>query len=130
MTTHFRTLEPSEPLQVAAHELLASSQQDFPVTEGERVIGVLTRGDLVRALQAEGPETRIGDVMRPASAVLSDTDQLDKSYDLLKEDGQASIPVVHEGRLVGMIGLENILDWMAVHGALTRSWRNRRHAPA
>src|SRR5687767_6084760 len=107
MTTRFRALETGEPLQVAAHELLTGAQQDFPVTEDQRVVGMLTRADLVRALAKDGPDTRIGDVMQPSAAVLSDTDQLEKSYELLNQDGRSSLPVVHEGKLVGMITLEN-----------------------
>ena len=122
MTTRFRALSPEDPVQVAAHEL-TSGQHDFPVTQGERVVGVLARADLVRALGEGRGNTRIRDVMRSACEVVAETDQLEKPYELLKDERCSSVPVVRDGRLVGMITLENILDWVMVRTALSRRWR-------
>ena len=43
---------------------VAGFQQDFPVVEGGRLVGVLTRNDLAAALARMRPETRVGDVMQ------------------------------------------------------------------
>jgi hypothetical protein len=47
MLTRYRTLFATDSVSKAVDELLAGSQQDFPVLEGERVAGVLRRNDLV-----------------------------------------------------------------------------------
>jgi Zn-dependent protease len=46
MLTDFRTLSPQDALRRAVDLLLSGSQHDFPVLDGERVVGVLTRADL------------------------------------------------------------------------------------
>jgi CBS domain-containing protein len=53
MMTRFRTLATHDPLTKAVQELLAGSQQDFPVIENDQPVGMLRRNDLVKAL-AEG----------------------------------------------------------------------------
>jgi hypothetical protein len=54
MMTRFRTLSVGDSLNKAVTELLAGSQQNFPVLENGQVAVILRRNDLVRAL-AEGP---------------------------------------------------------------------------
>ena len=64
MITDFRTLRPDDPLAQAVEHVLAGFQQDFPVVEDGRLVGVLTRNDLAAALGRHGPETRVGEVMQ------------------------------------------------------------------
>ena len=64
MITDFRALRPDDPLAQAVEHVVAGFQQDFPVVEDGRLVGVLTRNDLAAALGRYGPETRVGDVMQ------------------------------------------------------------------
>ena len=64
MLTDFQTVSPRDPLARAVELILAGSQQDFPVMDEGRVAGVLTRGDLLVALQRQGPDTLVAQVMR------------------------------------------------------------------
>ena len=50
MITRFETLAPTETLQRALAHMLAGFQQDFPVVEAGRVVGVLTRANLRKGL--------------------------------------------------------------------------------
>src|SRR6185437_9648888 len=43
MITDFRSLRPEDPLSRAVGFVLAGFQQDFPIVEEDRVVGVLTR---------------------------------------------------------------------------------------
>lgn len=120
MMTNFRTLRADDPLEVAAQELIHGSQQDFPVMDGDQVAGILTRDDLVAALAQIGPGRRVGEVMRPNCGVVAATDQLEKPYEMLRGQQCSTLPVVREGHLVGVITLENILEWVMVNTALRR----------
>ncbi len=64
MRTDFRTLAPEDTLARAVEHILAGCQQDFPVVEGGRVVGVLTRGDLLTSLAKEGQLALVADATR------------------------------------------------------------------
>ena len=87
---------------------------------GDQVVGILTRDDLVAALAKIGPGRSVGEVMRPDCGVVSATDQLEKPYEILRVQQCSTLPVVREGHLVGVITLENILEWVMVNTALRR----------
>src|SRR5208337_2564787 len=50
MITEFRTLRPDDTLDQAVEHIRSGFQQDFPVVEDGRLVGVLTRSDLTTAL--------------------------------------------------------------------------------
>src|SRR5919106_1229844 len=54
MQTRFETLAPSDRLARVVDLILSGSQQDFPVVEDGRFIGVLTREDFFKALAEQG----------------------------------------------------------------------------
>jgi predicted transcriptional regulator len=80
---------------------------------------VLTRQDLVRALGEAGPNVTVRRVMRSDCPIVPDNEQLERSFERLRQEGYSTLPVVHEGHLVGLITLDNILEWMMVHSALS-----------
>ena len=55
MLTDYRTLTGASTLQDARALLLTGSQQDFPIVDDGRVEGMLTRADLVAALERHAP---------------------------------------------------------------------------
>jgi len=62
MVTAFMSLETRHELQYAADLMLAGDQQDFPVLEGGRYLGMLARKDLIKGLREEGPTAPVGRV--------------------------------------------------------------------
>ncbi len=129
MITRFRSLSAHDSLNVAVSELLTGTQQDFPVVEGDDVVGVLARNDLVKALVEKGPETPVGQAMHANSTLITENDELEYCYGMLRQNGCSTLPVVRQGRLIGMISLENITEWLMVHSAL-RQTPQPSHAPA
>ncbi|MBN2489897.1 MAG: site-2 protease family protein [Planctomycetes bacterium] len=123
MITHFRALDAAEPLSVAVAELIAGEQQDFPVTgEGGRIVGVLTRADLLRALAEGRQDQPVASAMRAPCGHVRDTDMLDAVFLRMQTDSCSTMPVLDRGeRLVGLITLENLGEWMMIHNALGKA---------
>jgi Zn-dependent protease/CBS domain-containing protein len=120
MMTRFQTLSPDDSLQTAAQELLAGAQQDFPVLDDGRVVGLLCRDDLMRGLSEGGASLKVRDVLRSdvltvdSSAVLTDVIQQ------LQRDGCRALPVVQNGRLVGLLTAENLGELVSIRAAMNR----------
>jgi len=118
MVTEFHRLVESDHLGRVIEELLAGAQQDFPVLSDGRVVGMLFRQDLIKALKEHGPDVTVGRVMsRPCEAVDVD-ERLEQTHRRMQEAGCSALPVVRDGRLVGLITIENILEWTMVNSAL------------
>jgi Zn-dependent protease len=120
MITRFRSLAETDRLSKVVQELLSSDQQDFPVTRDGRVVGVLTRPDLIRGLTDRGPESTVEDAMQRDFDLVSDSDMLDRVFEPMRARSVRAVPVERNGELVGMLTLENIGEWMMINCALRR----------
>lgn len=128
MLTDFRTLQPDDTLAQAVEHILAGWQQDFPVVFGDHVLGVLTREDLMRALARGGVEAHVRDAMKRDVQMADSHDMLEKALALLHECNCRSLPVQHGGRLVGMLNVDNVGEFLMIQSALRRAQRGPRGA--
>ena len=118
MQTKFDTLSPSDNLARVANLILAGAQQDFPVAEDGRVIGVLTRDDFIKALSQNGQNAPVTRVMRRDLPTVDSHDMVETAVMRLQESGSKTLPVMHLGQLVGLITSENITEFLMIRSAL------------
>ncbi len=122
MLTEFHSIAPDDPLRHAVELVLAGSQQDFPVVAHGKVVGVLMRADLVSALAQRGSETRVADVMRSDVQSVEACEMLESAFARLQEGASRRLlPVMHEGRLVGLLTSENVGEFLMFQSALGRA---------
>jgi Zn-dependent protease/CBS domain-containing protein len=121
MLRRFRTLSVHDTLQHATDELLAGSQQDFPVIEDGQLRGILRRDDLVQGLKQSGREEEVGHVMSTNCTPVDAYDMLDRVMERMREQPCSTMPVVHNGQLVGLVTLENVGELMMIRSALRES---------
>ena len=55
MTRGAWTIDADAPIEAAAHEMAAHEVRRLPVMEKDRLVGVLSYGNLEQALHAKGP---------------------------------------------------------------------------
>ena len=118
MITDFRVLQPFEPLQQAAALVIAGTQQDFPVLDEGRVVGVLTRDAMVKALSQHGLGGLVGDAMNRSFQTVDVREMLEDAFGKLQECACPVLPVVDNGRLVGLLTPDNIGEFVMIRGAL------------
>jgi len=121
MMTRFRTLAAEDSLDSAIKELLAGSQQDFPVTNDGRVVGMLRRNDLVKALSEGRRSAQVGEVMTRECEAVDASVTLTTALEAMRGRECASTPVLADGRLVGLLTLENVSELVMVNTALKQS---------
>jgi len=120
MMTRYSTLSPDDTLGTAIEELLAGSEQDFPVVSDGHVVGVLLRKDVMRGLAEGGREARVGDVITSDCVIIEDSATLEEAFARMQEKNCTSVPVVRNNQLVGMLTLENVGELMMIASALRR----------
>ena len=119
MITDFHTLAPSDPLSRAVEYILAGFQQDFPVVEVDgKLVGVLTRADLIGALAARGPAAIVGDVMKRDFQTADPFEMAESALARLQESKCPCLPVLRQGRLVGILSADNLGEFVMIQAAL------------
>lgn len=118
MMTRFRALSPEDSLDTAIRELLADSQQDFPVVSLGTVVGILRRNDLVQALARGQKQASVGDVMCRKCQVVTGSDPLAQTLERMSQESCPTLAVVEGHGLVGLLTLENIGELVMVKSAV------------
>ncbi len=101
-----RTLEAQASAQEAGQHLVQPDVRAVYVCEDERFVGVVTRKTLVREVVAAGRnpgETEIGQIAEPAHWTLDPEVPLDEAFRFLEENDAERVPVIEDGRLVGVL---------------------------
>jgi Zn-dependent protease/predicted transcriptional regulator len=126
MLTRFRVLSASDPLATAVDELLAGSQQDFPVVDESGIVGVLRRQDLVKGLAEHGKQATVGSAMTRVCPAVDSAQPLQQAFEQLQSQGCTVAPVMESGRVVGLLTMENIGERVMVASALETEGQRAR----
>lgn len=118
MLTDFRTVGLRDSLARAVELILAGSQTDFPVVDDGRVVGILMRGDLLVALAQQGQEEPVANVMRRNFETVDSSEMLETAFARLQACECRTLPVMHGGRLAGLVTMDNVGEFLMIQAAL------------
>jgi Zn-dependent protease len=124
MLTDFQSLSPRDTLERAMQLILAGSQHDFPVIEDGRVVGILTRDDLIKGLSRFGQSVAVSSAMHPNPPEIDSYEMVEKAMTRLQESKVRMLPVTHAGQLVGLITADNISEFLMIRSALRAAGRS------
>ncbi|HEU5453790.1 MAG TPA: site-2 protease family protein [Terriglobales bacterium] len=113
MLTDFCTLSPADTLEAALHKSVHTLQDDFPVVRGGDMVGVISRQAILDALRSEG-NGYVQSAMNRTFAVAPRGEKLATAFRVLTRRRMGVVPVVDEGRLVGIVSLQNLMHSMAL----------------
>jgi Zn-dependent protease/CBS domain-containing protein len=125
MVTQFATLSPDEHIDTAVETMLRTSQTEFPVVDGiQRLIGLVGRAEIIRALRELGPTAPVSDVMVKDIPTIERSHRLEEAFRLLQEKAVPAVGVVDiAGRLIGLVTSETVGEMLMVRRALPKDVR-------
>ncbi len=98
MMTQFETLTPEEHLDAAVQTLLQTGQGEFPVVDpAGKPVGVLGRGDLIRAIRQHGPNARVADAMVATMPTIGHRTTLEQAFKLLQQKQAPAVGIIDGG---------------------------------
>jgi len=100
------TLDASASAQEAGERLSDPAVRAVLVSDDGRLVGVVTRKTLVQEIVATGRNPRattLRDIAEPPLFTLDAGMDLDEAYRALEEQDFERVPVVEDGRLVGIL---------------------------
>jgi CBS domain-containing protein len=106
MVSEPTTLDVSASAQEAGVRLAQPEVRAVLVCEGGRLVGVVTRKTLVREVVAPGLDpgtTELREIAEPPIFTLDADTPLDEAFHELEERDLERVPVVEDGRLVGVL---------------------------
>jgi CBS domain-containing protein len=101
-----QTLDSSASAQEAGEHLREPEVRAVYVCDNGRFVGVITRKTLVREVVAAGRDprsARVSEIAEPPLWTLDSELPLDEAFHFLEEHDAERVPVVEEGRLVGVL---------------------------
>jgi CBS domain-containing protein len=122
MQRRLRTVPPDLSLeQFVAGYVLGQAETGFPVVElvggeDEHLVGMMTLRNLRRFTTAQWSELRVAEAMTPATGVPTltpETSAFDALY-ILKDNSDGLVPVVTDGRLVGVLRRRDVALFVQV----------------
>jgi stage IV sporulation protein FB len=104
-------LNMNHTLQHAANMMLYSNQDTLPVTEDGRLVGLVSKKELMELMQNNDPNTLVGHIMTRDVAPVSLQSEITAVQRRLQEENLDALPVVGHGQfLLGLITRRHIAE--------------------
>ncbi|MEV1331995.1 CBS domain-containing protein [Micromonospora costi] len=111
MTTRLVTMSGDDTLTAAAQEMRDSAIGDVVVTDGGNVVGIVTDRDIAVRAVAENMDpatTRLNQITSKDVVTVSQYDDAVSAADLMRTYAVRRLPVVDDGRLVGLVSMGDL----------------------
>jgi CBS domain-containing protein len=111
MTRQVRTVSPSSTIREAARAMADLDVGALPVSEGDRLIGMITDRDIaIRAIAAgKNAETTVGECMSPQVMYCFEDEAMEEVAENMADIQVRRLPVVNrDKRLVGIVSLADL----------------------
>ena len=123
MILDFTAVTAADTLRAVADRVMDGYQNDFPVLDNGRVVGILRLADLLAGLQSGGLEAPVARFMRTDFETVAPGEALDRALSRLHAGECPVMPVLdRDGKLVGLLTPENVGELVMIRQAV----RSRR----
>ncbi|MBC7080849.1 MAG: CBS domain-containing protein [Thermoplasmatales archaeon] len=109
----------------ASKEMKAEKVGSVVVVKNGKPVGILTESDILKKIVAEGKDaskTKVKDVMSSPLISISPNEKVEKALKLFGENRIRRLPVVENGKLVGMITERDIVQFSPLFIDLIEEW--------
>lgn len=121
MTRKVYTISPEARAQEAAQLLDQMRISGLPVTDTEdKIIGIITEADIISKMNRE--DLRVSDIMSHDVIAVSDETPVNEIATLLTERKIKRVPVVENGKVIGIISRADIVHAVAQGHLIIRPW--------
>ncbi len=120
MITRYESLAPNSTAEDAGRLLLRTTQQEFPVIgAGSRLVGMVTRRDLIEAIRHSGAATPVSQFMVADLVAVPEDEPLEDVMAKLSKSATRAVAVMSRARgFVGYINAENASElYMLTHAS-------------
>jgi Zn-dependent protease/CBS domain-containing protein len=102
--------------QLVYDYVMGTDERGFPVMEADRLVGMVCLDDIRRVPRTEWETTMVRSIMTPADrvAVARPEESADEALSALARKDVRQMPVIENGRVVGILRRRDIMHWLQV----------------
>jgi Zn-dependent protease/CBS domain-containing protein len=119
MISDFKALYLDDRLNRAVELTLTGSQKDFPVVNNGTLEGILTQTDLLKALSDRENYPTVASAIQREYATVDHLDMLESAFAKLNDCNCHTLPVMQNGKLVGLVTMDNLGEYMRIQAAMS-----------
>jgi len=98
--------------------MLDSQEDHFVVLDNQRVVGTLSKREIIAGLNEGGSEISVQQVMDKKVNSIEPDQPLEDAMRMLQQQKSQVLPVIKGGEFLGMLDLENISEFILIQSAL------------
>ena len=100
-----------DSLSKVAKLMIESEIRQLPVYTGEKLLGFVTDEDVIHgAVNERWGNTQVEEIMTKKPFVVEEDDSIGTVLSLLRAEGISHVPIVRDGKLVGMVSIYDIIE--------------------
>ncbi len=115
MNRNVKTLSPDDTVKTAAERMSKYWMGSIVVTEGAKIVGIITERDVLSKIVATGKDpskTMIRSIMSQKVITIEETTDLADAIEIMKVNDIKKLPVTDKGKLSGIITTTDIITSM------------------
>lgn len=111
LTRSAPTVTLNDSLSRTARLMITSEIRQLPVYSGEKLLGFVTDEDVIHgAVMRKWGKTHVEEIMTKKPFVLEEDESLGAVLSLFREEGISHVPIVRDGKLVGIISIHDFIE--------------------
>jgi predicted transcriptional regulator len=100
-----------DPLSKVSKLMIESEIRQLPVYSGEKLLGFVTDEDVIHgAVMERWGNTRVEEIMTKKPFVIEQDESLGTVLNLFRGEGISHVPIVKDGKLVGIVSIYDIIE--------------------
>jgi CBS domain-containing protein len=118
MTSDVLAVEPSDTIGETAQKMVERGVSSAVVSDYGTLIGIVTERDLTRAVagRVHTSEARVREWMTSDPITLGPSATADEAAKIMLDNGFRHVPIVDEGRAVGIVSIRAVARWSTEEG--------------
>ncbi len=112
MTKDVIAVEKAETIEKLIKKFKKYDFHSLPVVYKDRLVGICTKTDLLKVIErklANIAATHVEDIMTPHPITVESSTHLSEASELMRKNHIRILPVVDEGRLVGLLSYSDLV---------------------
>ncbi|RYD45636.1 MAG: CBS domain-containing protein, partial [Verrucomicrobiaceae bacterium] len=109
------TTTPADSVYDAIRQMGERNIGALVVLENGQIVGVLSERDYSRKVVLQGRtsrDTRVGEIISSPAITVQSKDGVEKCMQLMTQHRIRHLPVVDDGRLVGLVSIGDLVSWV------------------